>query len=439
MRSIERENSLEALSDWHKTGSWPDLYLKSKLEPLTRAQASLVTMITYGVIQNQSLIDYYIGLYSSLKLNKVSPYVLEAMRIAVYQILFLDKVPDSAAVNESINLINKTGNRRAAGFANGVLRKIVREKNNLPEIKGRSREETLAIKYSNPLWLTKKFIKIFGFEETEELLAANNESVVPSIRVNTIKTDSEAFIREASVIMGQEPVKSELVNDGFYVSELATLLKSPLFENGHFYVQDIASQLAVNILAPKPYEKVLDLCAAPGGKSLLAAQLMENHGLIVSNDIYPHKTALIIKNAARYGCDIIQESCKDASLYITEYSEQFDSIICDVPCSGLGIIRKKPDIRFKDESSLSELPRLQRAILENAASYLKPGGNLIYTTCTILPEENEDIINDFLISHNNFSLTPFTIGQKLYPGIVTLLPHRDNTDGFFISRIERRP
>lgn len=436
--NIEREAALQALTEFRRTGAWPDLYLKNKLADMTRAQAALATNVTYGVLQNQGLIDYYIGCFSSIKLHKIHPLVLDAMRMAVYQILFLDKVPDSAAVNESVDLIKKNGQGRASGFANGVLRTIVRQKDALPEVKAKTFTETLAIKYSHPAWFVRRMIKLLGGDETEALLKANNASVRPVIRVNTLKTDSEAFLAAVKELTGENLEPFAGLPDCFYADNLAELLKSRLFEEGHFYVQDAASQFAVHTLAPQAGDRVLDICAAPGGKSILAAQLMEDKGELLSNDLYPHKAALIRSNADKYGIRILQESCKDSCLYNADFEQSFDKIICDVPCSGLGIIRKKPDIRFKDENTLGELLPIQKQILENAASYLKPGGTMIYSTCTILPEENERMLKAFLKTHEDFSLCSFDIRGEKTEGYITLYPHRHGTDGFFISKLERR-
>jgi len=436
--NIERETALQALTEFRRTGAWPDLYLKNKLEPMTRAQAALATNITYGVLQNQSLLDYYIGVFSSVRLKKIHPLVLDAMRMAVYQILFLDKVPDSAAVNESVDLIKKGGQGRASGFANGVLRTIVRKKEELPEVQAKTFTEKLAIQYSHPVWFVRRLIKMLGGDEAEALLKADNMPVRPVIRVNTLKTNAAAFAEAVLSLTGEQLHAVEGLPDCYYVDGLAELLKSNLFEEGLFYVQDAASQFAVHTLAPKPGDRVLDICAAPGGKSILAAQLMEDRGELISNDLYPHKAALIRSNADKYGIHILQESCKDSCLYNPDFEKAFDKIICDVPCSGLGIIRKKPDIRFKDEEALGELLPIQKKILNNAASYLKPGGTMIYSTCTILPEENERMVRAFLKDHPDFHLCSFDIRGEKTEGYITLYPHRHGTDGFFISKLERR-
>lgn len=433
----EREAAYNALLEYRKSRVWPDLYLKKKLEPLDRQQASLATAITYGVIQNSLLIDYYISSFSSIKLNKISPYVLESMRMAVYQMLFLDRVPDSAAVNEAVKLINKGGNKRAAGFANGVLRAIARQKDALPEIKGK-RDEKLSIKYSHPLWLTRRFIKILGEEGAEKLLAADNSGADAVVRVNTLKSSDEDFIAAYTSLCGSSPSPVNGVEHAFYAPDIALLLKSHEFANGRFYVQDTASQLAVKVLSPQRGERLLDICAAPGGKSLLAAQYMENDGEIVSNDVYPHKRDIIKANAERYGASLITATCKDGSLFCPEEDGMYDRIICDAPCSGLGIIRKKPDIRYKDPIELKGLPDIQKKLLESAASCLRPGGRMIYTTCTVLPEENEGVLNAFLAEHEEYHLVPFELPGRQTEGYVTLFPHMDGTDGFFISLLERR-
>lgn len=437
--NIEREIALQALSEFRKTAAWPDLFLKNRLADVTKAQAALATNITYGVLQNQSLLDYYIGQFSSVKLPKIHPLVLDILRMAVYQILLLDKIPDSAAVNEAVELAKKTGQGKATGFVNGVLRSIVRNKDGLPEVRAKTFTETLAIKYSHPVWLVRRLIKMLGAEETEALLQADNALVRPVIRINTIRIDSETFLQKVLEQTGEKLEAVEGLPDAFYADHvLAELLKSVLFEKGCFYVQDAASQFAVHALAPQPGDRVLDICAAPGGKSILAAQLMGNRGELISNDLYPHKAALIRANAEKYGIDILQESCKDSCLYNPDFEKGFDKIICDVPCSGMGIIRKKPDIRFKDEKSLADLLPIQKQILENAASYLKPGGRMIYTTCTILPEENERMLKSFLKTHEDFALCDFELRGAQINGFVTLYPHRHGTDGFFISKLERR-
>ncbi len=434
----ERALALDALLAFRRDGSWPDLSLKQRLVGLDESRAALCTHIVYGMLQNGTLLDWYIARYSSLPLKKISPLVLECLRIGVYQIVFLDRVPVSAAVNESVKLIKKTGNARAAGFANGVLRAAARSRDALPEVACATEEQTLAVRYSHPQWMVRRFIALFGREGAERLLQADNAPTPAVVRVNTVRGTSEAFIADCLALTGASPVPVDGLDDAFTVTELSPLLKSELFADGRFTVQDAASQLAVRALDPRPGERLLDVCAAPGGKSFLAAQLMGNEGEVVACDIYPHKVDLIEQTAHRLGLTAVRTVCRDASAAAPQWEKRFDRVICDVPCSGLGVIRKKPDIRFKDEQELAALPTLQRAILESAAACVKPGGRLLYSTCTILPEENEQVVDAFLRDHGDFAPVSFPLRGRAIDGHTTLLPHVDGTDGFFIALLERR-
>jgi 16S rRNA (cytosine967-C5)-methyltransferase len=434
----ERQIALKALLSFRKDGSWPDLYLKQHLDGLDESKAALCANITYGVLQHTSLLDFYIAHYSALPLKKIASLVLESMRMAVYQMVFLDRIPVSAAVNESVKLIKKTGNARAAGFANGVLRAIGREKDALPPVALPTVAETLAVRYSHPRWMVERFLKLFGREETERLLAADNAPAPAVLRVNTQKGSAEQFAADCEALTGEAPVPVEGLDNAFTVTKTSALLKSDLFLDGRFSVQDTSSQLAVRVLDPRPGDRLLDVCAAPGGKSMLAAQYMEERGEVIACDLYPHKVDLIDEAARRLGLTAVQALCKDATLDTPQWAGRFDRVLCDVPCSGLGVIRKKPDIRYKDEKELASLPPLQRTILRNAAACVRPGGRLLYSTCTILPEENEDNVRDFLSKHGDFALVPFAWCGRETDGMITLLPHRDGADGFFIALLERR-
>ena len=432
-----RNCALKALIQFRREQSWTDLYLKNSLSQLSSEDAALATAITYGVLQNMMLLDYYIAHYSSIKLNKIMPQVLDALRCGVYQILFMDRIPAFAAVNETVALVKKHANPRAGAFANAVLRKIVGDKDNLPEIKASSDAEQLSIKYSHPMWLVGKLAKQYGYDEAEQIIAANNKEAPVYISINTLKTDAPALISK----LADEGVTAQAV-DGVPTALLCTctrpLHQTDAFKDGLFYIQDLASQLAVTLLDPKPGHNLIDMCSAPGGKSIAAAQHMNNKGKIKAFDVHGHKIDIIRQNAAKYGIDIINADVSDSSVYNPALANSADRVICDVPCSGLGIIRKKPDIRFKSAESISSLPDIQYEILKNAAAYVKPGGRLLYSTCTIIRQENENIINKFLSSHTDFKLAPFNnpvTGET--SGIVTLLPHKHNCDGFFIAIMDR--
>ena len=432
-----RNCALKALIQFRREKSWTDLYLKNSLSQLSSEDAALATAITYGVLQNMSLIDFYIAHYSSIKLNKIMPQVLDALRCGVYQILFMDRIPPFAAVNETVTLVKKHGNPRAGAFANAVLRKIVSAKDDLPPVPKNNPITYLATAYSHPEWFVKKLADQFGFDEAAQIIEANNKEAPLYIRVNTLKTDSDSLIDMLNK-QGITALKCGLDNALLCKGEKPLHLTDE-FKSGLFYIQDLASQLAVSLLDPNPGDSLVDMCSAPGGKSITAAQYMNNKGSVKAFDIHEHKINIIEQNAKKYGTSIIKAAVNDSSVFVPELTATADKVICDVPCSGLGIIRKKPDIRFKDANSILDLPDIQLRILKNAASYLKPGGRLLYSTCTVIREENTDIITKFLGENPDFSLVPFdTPITGNTPGYITLLPHRHNCDGFFIAVLDRK-
>ena len=428
-----RDTALGALIQFRRDGAWPDLYLKQEAARLSPEDAALATTITYGTLQNRELIDFYISCFSSMKLKKVMPQVLDAIRIGVYQLLFLDKIPPSAAVNESVKLVKQKANPRAAAFANAVLRKISTQRDALPQLPQDDPVQYLSVRYSHPVWFVRRMLQVLGREECESLLQANNAPVEAAARVNALKVDRASLLQELGAAAHAHPA----VEDAVIIDDMKTALRSRAFADGQFYVQDIASQLAVLALSPQPGSNVMDLCAAPGGKSLLAAQLMGNKGELLATDLHAHKVDILEKNAEKYGVSILRAAPMDASRLLQSRVNTADYIVCDVPCSGMGIIRKKPDIRFKDEAC--DLPQLQYQILCNAAAYLKQGGCLVYSTCTVLPQENEAVVQRFLKEHPELSLEGFElpVAGKVPEGMVTLYPHRHGTDGFFIAKLRK--
>ena len=430
--------AFKALGHFRRDGSWTDLYLKKQLNDMTSEDAALATTITYGVLQNMYLIDFYISKYSSVKLKKIMPQVLDAMRCGVYQILFLDKIPMFAAVNETVSIIKKNANPRAASFANAVLRKICANKDNLPPIEADNKIGTLSIKYSHPEWLVNKLSDQYGVDVCERVLQSNNDIAPVYIRVNTLKISTEELIS----ILSNRNIDVKRVDglaNALICNSTTPLHLTDEFLNGLFYIQDIASQLAIEILGTNPGDRVIDMCSAPGGKSLIAAQFMENKGQIKAFDLHSHKISIINENSKKYGVDIIDAKASDSSKLDNSLLNWADRIICDVPCSGIGIIRKKPDIRYKNPQDIADLPSIQLSILKNASKYLKSGGRLVYSTCTILKEENEDVINKFLNEEKDFSLASFdnSVCGKT-DGMVTLLPHINKCDGFFIAVLDRK-
>lgn len=428
-----RQTALRALIAFRRDGTWPDLFLKRACEKMPPEETALCSALTYGVLENMLLLDFWIQRFSSVPLRKMTPPLTDILRLAVYQLTKMDRIPESAAVNEAVKQARAScKNPRAAGFCNAVLRKITAEKDRLPE-PGGTAEERLSVLYSHPRWLVERLLAILGEAETEQFLRMNNSKAPITARVNTLRTNREALLK----LLGATARPHRLA-DAVEMTSLSSAAMDALRE-GLLYIQDESSMLCVLALDPKPGNTVADLCAAPGGKTLMAAQLMECKGKVLASDLHPHKVTLIQENAARCRASVVEASARDASLPVPELFEVCDRVLCDVPCSGLGVIRKKPDLRYKEQNSILELPKIQAAILRAGASYVRTGGVLVYSTCTILPEENERQIEAFLTERPDYALLPFelpNIGAS--DGMVTLWPQRHGTDGFFIAKLQKR-
>ncbi len=435
--STARAVALECLVSGEKQGAWSDGYLKKAIRQtgLSGRDAGLCTQIVYGSLQNKLLLDWYIDRYSSVPTEKMESAVRNTLRLGLYQLLFLDRVPVHAAVNESVTLVKtKSRNPRAAGLVNAVLRTIDKERGfGLPE------PEELSIRFSHPAWLVKEFSNTLPANELEALLAADNAPAPIVAQVNTLKTSPAALTAEltaAGVAVSPHP----WLPDCLELAETGSLEELAAFRDGKFYIQDAAAKLAILAAAPKPGMCVLDACAAPGGKSFAAAIAMEGTGEICANDIHPHKKKLIEAGAARLGATNIKTGIMDAKRFDPAMENAFDLVIADVPCSGLGIIRKKPDIRYKDPEPIKGLPQVQSAILETVSRYVRPGGTLLYSTCTLLRRENEDVVAGFLTGHRDYALEKFVLPGPIgaAEGMLTLWPHRHGTDGFFITKLRKR-
>ena len=438
---MSRETALRVLVNCRTRGAWADAALQAQIsrDGLSRPDAALCSRIVYGVLQNQLLLDFYLGAYCSQKPDHLQPPLLEILRIGAYQILFLDKVPDSAAVNTSVELAKKARRGQAAGLVNAVLRKISQNKDHLPPIPDRDEISYLSVRYSHPRWLVKRLLGLLGRAETEELLAVNNSPAPITAQVNTLRSTPEQVAADlaAAGVRAEETLPGCLTLSG--TGDLEGLES---FRAGNFYIQDPAARLAVTAAGLNPGNKVLDVCAAPGGKSFAAAMDMGDRGHILSCDLHENKLKRIREGAARLGITCLETAAADGRNFRPEWEAAFDAVLVDAPCSGLGIIRKKPDVRYKKLDSLFAMPVIQRAILDNAARYVRPGGTLLYSTCTILPEENQEITDGFLAEHPDFSMTPFVLPLESVgacDGHLTLWPHRHGTDGFYICRMTRRP
>ncbi len=398
-----REIALKALYDIEINGTYTNVALNAALSGIEMASCDrgLVTELIYGVVSNKTAIDFIISKYSKIKLKKMSPWVLSILRMGVFQIYYMDKIPHSAACNESVKLAKKYSHRAATGFVNGVLRSFTREVEGFEFPKAKGDAEYLSLKYSYPLWMTQKLINEYGEECCRELYKENSRSHGVFIRVNTLKISTDELI---------EILKSEGINckkthiDGcIQVSGRLSIDNSPAYNKGLYSLQNISSQMAVAALAPKPGDTVIDMCAAPGGKSCAIAEKMENCGKVLSFDVFEHKVDLIKKSAQRLGIDIIDARLQDGTVCLAELENSADCVLADVPCSGLGVIHKKPDIKWRrTEEDIKELCRIQKDILRTAAAYVKSGGTLVYSTCTILPEENRLQTDEFLREYGEF-------------------------------------
>ena len=428
-------------------GSYSNLLLNQYLtDDLPQKDRALVTQLVYGVIQNKLFLDHIISQFSKISLSKLNPFVKNAIRLGIYQVLFLDRVPDFAAVNESVNLVKRHEGRGAANFTNAVLRNVIRKKDSiyLPD-KDKDLANYISIFYSFPDWMIKRWLGIFGPDFTERLCKAFNEPPNLCIRVNTLLTNRENLLQQLRN-EGVADIPGKFAEEAIYILKGPQLNQLKSFKEGLFTVQDESSIIASLAVMPKAGEQVLDVAAAPGGKSTHMAALMQNRGKILSWDIHPHRVKLIEENAFRLKVSIIQAQIKDARIPDDTIANSFDKVLIDAPCSGLGVIRRKPDIKWsKEPKDIEALKREQEYILSVCSKYVKPGGAIVYSTCSIDPEENEKVVEDFLAKNQDFTyddLRPY-LPEALHEGLkspfghITLYPHIHGTDGFFVARLKK--
>ena len=435
-----RETALNVLIACRKEGAWINGALKEYIlrDRLDSRDAALASRLCYGVMQNRNKLDFYLKQLLTGKLKDLHPILRDILHLGLYQIYELDKIPDSAAVNESVTLAKKycRKQRFAPGLTNAVLRSAVRTNGTLKQPK------SLEDRYSHPKALIDLLEDNVGKHRLEAMLQANNAMPDMVVQVNTRKTTAEELI-SALAGSGVTAQPHPWLPDCLVLSGTGNLEVLPAFHQGLFYVQDAAAKLSV-LCAEIPNGenlRILDCCAAPGGKSFAAAMAMEGRGEIISCDIHPHKVKLIENGAQRLELTNIAAQLQNATEFQSQWQDQMDVVIADVPCSGYGIIRKKPDIRFKDPQTMLELPELQGQILRNQARYVKPGGVLLYSTCTLLRRENEDVVNRFLADNPHFypeALNLPEVFPKNTDGMLTLVPGEYDTDGFFICRLRRK-
>lgn len=437
MAVTARELALDCLLAGEKQGAWSDGYLRNTIRKagLDSRDAGLATRLTFGVLQNQILLDWHLARLSSTPVEKLEPAIRNVLRLGIYQLGFMDKIPPHAAVNEAVSMAKThSRNPKAAALVNAVLRAFEREQTD-----GTPEPEELWIRYSHPKWLVEEFSRAVPEGELKALLAANNGQPPTQAQVNPLRTTVEELTKELEgegigvTVHPWLPNCLELEGSG-------NLEGLSAFREGRFYIQDAAAKLSVLAAGLTPGMRVLDVCGAPGGKSFASVIEMKDQGEIISCDLHAHKIKLISSGAKRLGFTSITAMERDGRVFDADWEGAFDLVIVDAPCSGLGVIRKKPDIRYKDPVPLEGLPKIQQGILSNASRYVRPGGVLLYATCTLLPRENEEVVKAFLATNDYFRPETFCLPGpvgRVETGMVTLWPHQHNTDGFFIAKLRK--
>lgn len=424
MTTNPREAAVIALYKTEKEGEYSNRALLSTVKDLSARDTALATEMVMGVLRNKIYLDFIIRSYSKIRLKKLSDYVLQILRCGVYQLVKMDKIPPSAACNEAVKLAKKYAHSAAGGYVNGVMRTVSRNLDNLPKPKGTA-AEVMSIKYSCPLWLVEKLINQSGEETTEAILSDSIKPHPTMIRVNRLKTTADELLE----ILKTEEINAEKdteVENCLRIFGAIDINKSNAYKDGLYTLQNINSIRAAALVNPESGDTVLDLCAAPGGKTTYLAEMMENKGKVYAFDLHKHKIDLINNSAKRLGIDIIKAENKDTSKLMEEFSGIADCVLADVPCSGIGVIHKKPDIKYnRTERDIEELVKIQKNILNAAATYVKDGGSIVYSTCTILEEENQNQIKDFLESHKEF--------KKEYEE--TYYAHKTGGSGFYVCRL----
>lgn len=426
-----REVALKILYKIDKEQAYSNIVLNEEIKQnrksLDEKDIGLISEIVYGVTTWKLTIDEIIKKYSKIKLKKISPWILNILRMGVYQIIFLDKIPKSAAVNESVNLAKRYGHSSSSNFVNAILRKI--EKNDYEEFFQISDDiERISKTTSMPEWIIKELLKNNNLEIVEQICKNSNIKPKITIRINDLKTNKEEFIKKLEE--RNINYKETTYKDFLILEKIKNIENLDLFKNGFFTIQDISAGLTAKILDPKSEDNVLDACSAPGGKTTYMAELMKNEGIIEAWDIHEHRTRLVEENAKRLGINIIKTKVKDASIYDQSLNEKFDKILLDVPCLGIGVIKRKPDIKWQRKiEDIKEITNIQQNILEKCSKYLKKNGTLVYSTCSILKEENENVIYKFLEKNNNFEIVENSI--------MNIIPD-DEKDGFFICKLRKK-
>lgn len=430
-----REKVAQILTDIEKDDTYLQLALKKELEDLETKDKSFANELIYGTMKWRLRLDYVLNQFSKTPVKKMKPFVRQLMRMSVYQLLFLDKVPASAAINEAVKIMHKRKMSNLTGFVNGVLRNVERNKESLTY-------PNLSVYYSIPEWMIDRWLKCYGEDETKAICESFSKRARVCIRANRLKTTREAL----KGILEQEGIK--ILEEGFlpeslYIHAPSGIHHSLSFKEGLWTVQDESAMLVGHVVAPSKGDVILDVCSAPGGKTVHLAELMQNEGEIIAADVHEHKIELIEKNVHRLGASIVKGTLQDGMVINEDWKEHFDKILLDAPCSGLGIMKRKPDIRYaKDETAIRDINNIQRKLLKNVIQYLKEDGILVYSTCTLTQEENQNMVDYALSLGLKLDAIPYNLPECLKSYVkdnayIEILPHVVDTDGFFIARFRK--
>lgn len=433
--NLAREIALKILYKIDKQSGYSNLvldeYLENERKKLTKNDIEFISKIVYGVVTWKLTLDSILEKYSKTKINKISTWIINILRMGIYQIIFLDKVPKSAAVDESVKLCKKYG-FKSANFVNAILRKVEKEDylefNQIPD-----KIQRISKMYSMPEWLIEEFLEEYDIQTVEEICKNSNLKPYTTIRINKLKITKDNLIKQLEE--KQISYKESYLEDFIYLEKVKNISNIDLFQKGYFTVQDEGAGIISIMLEPKQGQKILDACSAPGGKTTYIAELIKDNGQIIAWDLYPHRLELVKQNINRLGIKSIKTQVKDATILDESYIEKFDKILIDVPCLGFGVMKRKPDIKWqRNKQDIKKITKIQIQILNICSNYLKKGGEILYSTCSILKKENQDIINEFLklrnVEKNRTEVKFEKIMEKL------ILP-KDKTDGFYICKLRK--
>lgn len=454
---IARETALKILYKIDEEKAYSNIVLNSEIkkqkEKLQRKDIGLISEIVYGVTTWRITLDEIIEKYSKIKLKKISKWILNILRMSIYQIIFLDKIPKAAAVNEGVNLAKKYGNRGSIGFTNAVLRKV--DKKDYTELfEEKDNIKRISITTSMPEWIILELKKEgVSIEKIEEICKNSNIRPSISVRINNLKINKQ----ELKEKLQEKGIKTEdgILNDFLILNNIKDIENLEEFTQGYFTVQDEVAGLTALVLNPQPGENVLDACSSPGGKTTYLAELMKNQGNIVATDIHEHRTKLVENAAKRLGINIIKTSVQDATIFNENYKEKFDKILLDVPCLGIGVLKRKPDIKWqKEQKDVDEISKIQYKILENCSKYLKKNGEIVYSTCSIFKKENERIIEKFIKNNSEIQIEKLDFEKNsqlkneknanlFFQNYIKNCKYlevyqNEKTDGFFICKMTKK-